>query len=76
MKGGIYDSREVLQTYSNVLWAYQLSSNISNNNEWDSIGLDQYWGSSEICWQCNCKDRRRRGIWWGGRESNKKVDRK
>jgi len=39
VEDSIHDSRRIILTYSYVLWTNQLSSNISNNDKWDSIGL-------------------------------------
>ena len=44
----IYDSREILWTYSDILWTYQLLSNVSNDDEQDPIRLDQYWGGGKF----------------------------
>ena len=42
MKDSFYDFRRIFQTYYNILWAYKFTSNILNNDEQDSLELDQY----------------------------------
>ena len=44
MKSGIYYTRRVIQANSNVLWTYELSSNVPDYDEQNPVGSYQYWG--------------------------------
>jgi len=45
VEGGVHDSERGTWTYSYVLWTYKLSSNISNDDEQESMWFDQHWRS-------------------------------
>ena len=40
VESSIHNSRRGIWTYGNVLWAYKLPSNISNDDKWDVLGLN------------------------------------
>ena len=42
IEGRIHNPGRSIRTYSDVFWAYKLLSNISNNDEQDSLGLDHH----------------------------------
>ena len=48
VKDSIHDSREVIQTNSNVLWTYKFTNNVLDYNEWNTSEFNQYWRSSEF----------------------------
>ena len=42
MEDSVYNSRRVIQTDSDVLWTYELTSNISDHDEQDSSRFNQH----------------------------------
>ena len=42
VESSIHNSGRVIWTNCNVLWTHKFSSNISNDNKQDSLGLNQY----------------------------------
>ena len=76
MEDSIHNSGRVIWTNYNVLWTYKLSSNVLNNDEWDSIGLDQHWRSSEFHWSHYNRNGKGGRIWWGYKRCNGEISRK
>ena len=48
MKGSIYYTGGIIQTYGNVLWVDKLTSNILSNDEQIALEFDQHKQSSGL----------------------------
>ena len=48
VEDSIYNSNKVIWTNSNVLWDHKFTHNVPDYDEWNLMGFNQQWRSSEF----------------------------
>jgi len=75
VEDSIHHTRRVIQANSNVFWTYKFTSNVSDHDEWNSVGSHQHWKSGKFYRWCDNRDRNRERTWQDSGGSSEEIGR-